>query len=146
MARAGAATLDRNDRHYYALCGPEGWARVMIEYMQSDDTPTWCVGVNDDGDIVGFVNVSAFDEPATGTFAHIGVLPQHRGNGHGRRLVAAATRAASAHGYTAMLSDVDVQNHPMRQALLAAGHRDDLRPWHTWHYRLTLPTTASHAH
>jgi len=38
-----------------------------------------------------------------------------------------------------MLCDVDVDNHPMRQAPLAAGHRDDRRAWHTWHYRLTLP-------
>ena len=83
MARAGAATLDRNDRHYYALCGPQGWARVMIEYMLPEDTPTWCAGVDGDGNIIGFVAVSAFDEPATATIVHIGVLPQHRGHGHG---------------------------------------------------------------
>jgi RimJ/RimL family protein N-acetyltransferase len=82
----------------------------------------------------GFVGVSAFDE-TTWTIVHIGVVPEHRGHGHVHELLAAADRAARARGFSAGLSDVDVDNAPMVAAMLRAGHRTDLLPWHVWHYR-----------
>jgi ribosomal protein S18 acetylase RimI-like enzyme len=48
------------------------------------------------GDPAGFVAVSAFDEPATATIIHIGVLPGQRGHGYGRQLLGTATLAAEA--------------------------------------------------
>ena len=136
LAAAGGATLDRNDRFYYARCGPDGWARIMLSLLEPESTETWCVGYAH-GEPVGFVAVSPFGEPHTATVAHIGVVPAHRGQGYGRRLLAAGTNLAERTGYVAMLSDVDVDNGPMRAAMLATGHRDDVRPWHVWHHRLT---------
>jgi GNAT superfamily N-acetyltransferase len=135
MGRAVADTLDRNDRYYYAVCGARGWARVMAEYLEPDAESTWCLAVDEHGENVGFVAVSAFPEPATATITHVGVLAEHRGHGHGRRLVAAGTLLAAAAGYTAMINEVDVDNTPMAKAFLDAGHRDDVRRWHVWHYR-----------
>jgi hypothetical protein len=34
-----------------------------------------------------------------------------------------------------MINEVDVGNAPMVKAFLSAGHRDDARLWHVWHYR-----------
>lgn len=133
MAEAGAHTLDRNDRYYYELCRPRGWARVMLEYVEPSIS---FLGYDHGGDEAGFVAVSAFDEPGTATITHIGVPPRQRGHGYGRHLLAAATRAAEAAGFTAMLSDVDVHNEPMAAAMRAVGHRDNRRPWHIWHHRL----------
>jgi GNAT superfamily N-acetyltransferase len=135
MGRAAAATLDRNDRYYHALCGSRGWARVMAEYLAPDAESTWCMADDEHGEPVGYVAVSAFPEPATATITHVGVLPGQRGRGHGRRLVAAGTALAAGAGYTAMVNEVDVDNTPMAKAFLDSGHRDDVRPWHVWHYR-----------
>jgi ribosomal protein S18 acetylase RimI-like enzyme len=135
MAAAGADTLDRNDRYYYDICRPRGWARVMLDFAEPE---TSFIGYDGSGAEVGFVAVSAFDEPETATIGHIGVLPGHRGQGYGRQLLAAGTRAAERAGYTAMLSDVDVHNGPMAAAMRAVGHRDDRRPWHIWHHRLVV--------
>jgi GNAT superfamily N-acetyltransferase len=113
-------------------------ARVMLSFLAPEAEATWCVGFDRAGDEVGFFAVSAFSEPDTATVVHIGVVPGQRGLGYGRLLLAAATRAAAEAGFHAMLSDVDVESHPMREAMLAAGHRDDLRPWHVWTHRLTI--------
>jgi GNAT superfamily N-acetyltransferase len=112
MGRAVADTLDRNDRYYYALCGARGWARVMAEYLEPDAESTWCLAADEHGESVGFVAVSAFPEPATATVTHVGVLAEHRGRGHGRRLVAAGMVLAAEAGYTAMINEVDVEPEP----------------------------------
>jgi GNAT superfamily N-acetyltransferase len=138
MAEAGADTLDRNDRFYYGRCGPRGWARVMLGYLVPAEEATWCVAYDEAGDEVGFFAVSAFPEPGTATVTHIGVVPRQRGQGHGRRLLAAATAAAAGAGFGAMLCDVDVENRPMTDAMRAVGYRDDQRPWHVWHHRVTI--------
>jgi ribosomal protein S18 acetylase RimI-like enzyme len=138
MGEAGAGTLDRNDRYYQRLCGSQGWARVMAEFLAPGEEDTWCLAADGYGREIGFVAVSAFPEPSTATITHVGVLPGHRGQGHGRRLVAAGTALAAGAGYTAMINEVDVDNTPMTRAFLDAGHRDDARLWHVWHYRAVV--------
>lgn len=138
FAGVPAATIDRNDAYYWAAAGPDNWARVMMTFAQPEDRATWLIGY-DRGEPVGMVALSAFDEPDTGTIAYIGVLPEHRGHGHGHRLLIAATAAARQRGFTRILSDVDVLNRPMRTAMVAAGHQPDRRPWHKWAYWLKLP-------
>ena len=81
------------------------------------------------------VALSGFDEEATATITHIGVLPEQRGNGYVDDVLAEANATAAARGFRAILSDVDVVNHPMAAAMIRAGHRPDVRPWHVWHYR-----------
>jgi GNAT superfamily N-acetyltransferase len=137
FAGVPAGTIDRNDAYYWAGAGPENWARVMMGFGQPEDRSTWLIGY-EGTEPVGMVALSAFDEPETGTIAYIGVLPEHRGYGYGRRLLTAATVAARGRGFKQILSDVDVLNRPMRAAMVAAGHQPDLRRWHKWAYWLKL--------
>ena len=132
-----ARGLDRNDNYYYAATGPENWASVMMTEFGPDDRASCLIGY-DGGKPIGMVGVSAFDEEDTGTIAYIGVLPDERGRGFGRRLLLAATAAARQRGFKQILSDVDVLNIPMRTAMVATGHHPDLRPWHRWAHWLRL--------
>ena len=134
MAPCGEGTLDRNDHYYWGLAGPDNWAAVMMGFAEPEDASTWLLGYLGD-DPVGYVAISPFDEDATATVVHIGVLPHHRGHGYLNDLLAAGTETAREAGFRAILSDVDVENAPMRAAMLRAGHREDARPWHVWAYR-----------
>jgi ribosomal protein S18 acetylase RimI-like enzyme len=134
-----AGTLDRNDRYYYELTGPVGWAKVMEGFLGPGDEATWKVGYDASGTPIGYVMLSAFDEDETGTIAHIGVVPDQRGNGYVNDLLAETTADATRRGFTSILSDTDVLNAPMIAAFERAGHREGVRPWHVWHYRYPPP-------
>ena len=138
MARGIAGTLDRNDRHYVGLCGPDGWGREMLGYLGPGDDTSWLLADDPGGSLVGYVALSAFDEPDTATVIHIGVLPECRGRGYIDELLTAAARAARARGLRHIFSDVDTENGPMLAAMRRAGHDPDARGWHIWHYRLSL--------
>ena len=135
MSLSGEGTLDRNDRYYWSRAGAANWAGVMASFVEDDEAGLWLLGFNSHDDPVGYVAVSAFDEPETATIVHIGVSPSQRGNGYVDDLVLAGTAAAQQAGFEAMLSDVDVGNEPMRAAMLRAGHVEDARPWHHWSMR-----------
>ncbi|WP_394843875.1 GNAT family N-acetyltransferase [Pendulispora brunnea] len=135
IGRVGEGTLDRNDAWYRARAGEMNWAKVFMTYFGSGDEKSWLVARQPNGDPVGMVAVSPFDD-TTATIVFIGVVPKHRGNGYIDDLVRAGTLAADARGYASMLSDADVLNRPMTSAFERNGHRDDVRPWHRWHYRL----------
>jgi ribosomal protein S18 acetylase RimI-like enzyme len=131
-------TLDRQDRHYAALCGLEGWSHEMLTYATPDEEDDWLAAFDASGSPVGFVALGTFDPPDTGTIIHIGVLPEARGRGYVHELFAELDVRARGRGFQAMLSDVDVLNHPMRAAMERAGHRADATDWHVWHYRVEL--------
>jgi len=139
LSRGPAGTLDRNDRYYYDLTGPIGWAKVMEQFLGPGDEATWKLGYDDGGTPVGYVMLSEFDEEATGTIAHIGVVPEQRGNGYINDLLAETTADAVTRGFTSILSDTDVMNTPMIAAFERAAHRAGARPWHIWHYRYPAP-------
>lgn len=132
MGRGGEGTLDRNDRYYWNGCGPDNWAAQMSEYLDPDDAPLWLLGYAG-ADPVGYVAV-ARDEDLVSTIVHVGVDPEHRGNGYIDELLTAATAAAQRAGLPRMLSDVDVLNHPMAEAMRRTGHLDH-PDWHVWTYR-----------
>lgn len=133
MAATTVGTLDRNDRYYIGRCGAGPWATEIMTAAGEGDEQSWLLAYHGD-EPAGFVGVGGFDE-RTWTIVHIGVVPEHRGHGHVHELLAAADAGARARGFTAGLSDVDVVNEPMLAAMRRAGHRNDLRPWHVWHYR-----------
>ena len=135
LSQGPAGTFDRNDRYYYELTGPVGWAKIMEGFLGPGDEETWKLGYDASGTPVGYVMLSAFDEDATGTIAHIGVVPSQRGNGYVNDLLAETTADAIERSFTSILSDTDVLNAPMIAAFERAGHRAGVRPWHVWHYR-----------
>lgn len=134
MAACGDSTLDRNDRYYWSHCGPENWSRQMMEYLDPADAEMWLVGWHR-GSPVGYVFVTS-DPVLVSTIGHIGVLPEARGNGYVHDLLGAAGAAIARRGIPSMLSDVDVANTPMLEAMRRAGHRDS--QWHVWHFRPSL--------
>ena len=134
IAGVGEDTLDRNDRYYRSHMDPDDWGAVYLTFVEDADAPMWLLGLLPNGDAAGFVAVSNFDGSGTATIAFIGVLPEHRGNGYVDDLMAAGIAAAQRNGFTAMLSDVDVQNTPMLAAMERAGHHAGVRPWHVWHH------------
>ena len=141
MAPCIAGTLDRNDRYFWEGCGPDNWAQQMTAFVAEDDEEMWLLGYAGNKP-VGYVAVATADEWGS-TIAHIGVHPDHRGNGYINDLMAAGTAAAKQRGITTMLSDVDVLNVPMRNAMLRANHRDDRRSWHLWVYRREVSAIAN---
>jgi ribosomal protein S18 acetylase RimI-like enzyme len=136
MSRGTQGTLDRNDRYYRDLVGPEQWGREMLGYLTPDDAPSWFLASTPGAKPVGYVLLSAFDEPGRATIAHIGVLPEHRGRGYSLDMLRRINGAAIERGFDRILSDVDVENPPMMAAMERAGHHADATPWHVWHYRL----------
>jgi ribosomal protein S18 acetylase RimI-like enzyme len=141
MGQCGNGSLDRNDRYYWDGSGSENWARQMTEYVSEDDKTMWLIGYTND-EAVGYVAVGS-DEEWGSTIIHIGVVPDHRGNGYIDDLIAAGTAAAQDRGIPSMLSDVDVLNTPMMTAMSRAGHSDDARPWHVWVYRTGFASLAT---
>lgn len=139
LSRGPADTLDRNDRYFYELTGPIGWATVMMGFLGPGDEDTWKLAFDGDREPVGYVMLSTFDEGSTGTIAHIGVVPEKRGRGYINVMLAETTADAVARGFTSLLSDADVLNEPMGAAFERAGHRRGARPWHVWHYRYPAP-------
>ena len=133
MAPCGAETLDRNDRYYWAGCGPDNWASQMTEYLVDADAPMWLVGFRND-EPVGYVAVVR-DEEWGATIGHVGITPEHRGNGYIHDLLEAGNRVGRRSGIATMLSDVDVLNSPMIEAMQRAGHSRDPQRWHVRVYR-----------
>lgn len=136
IARCMTGTLDRIDRAKVAEFGAQGWADIQLsQYVPIEDAPYWILAETPDGEPVGFLGLSAFDEEATGTISHIGVLPKQRGHGYIDQLLSVVNLLARKRGFRGVLSDVDVLNGPMLAAMARADHRADGRPWHKWIYR-----------
>jgi ribosomal protein S18 acetylase RimI-like enzyme len=138
MSRSAAGTLDRQDRYYAGLVGQDGWGREMLAFLTDDDAPSWLLGYDEADEIVGYVALGTFDEPTRGTIMHIGVVPEQRGRGYVDELLRACNEAALRRGFERVLSDVDVENAPMKAAMERAGHHAAATPWHVHHYRLEL--------
>ena len=138
MGQTILGTLDRNDRFYLQVCGPEGWGWEMVGAAEPGDESGWLLAHELDGTLAGYVVVGGF-EAGVGTIVHIGVVPERRGRGHVDELLTAANRAARQLGYGSMLSDVDTENAPMLAAMERNGHHRDVRPWHVWAYRRKVP-------
>ena len=141
MSRCVVGTLDRQDRYYAALVGPDDWGREMLTYLTDADAPSWLMATDPTGAAVGYVLLGDFDESRRGTIIHIGVAPDARGQGYVNELLWACNEAALRRGFDRVLSDVDVENPPMLAAMERAGHHAAATPWHVFHHRLDLRGT-----
>jgi len=141
MARAVVGTLDRQDRYYRELVGPEGWGREILGFL-GDGASSWLIALEEDGTEVGYVLIGGFDEPGRATIVHIGVVPESRGHGYVDELLQAGNAAARRRGFDRILSDVDVDNPPMLAAMERNGHSAAATTWHVWHHRLELGEAA----
>jgi GNAT superfamily N-acetyltransferase len=134
LRRCAGATLDRTDRAMIARDGIDRWVRDFLDTHATDtDRRTWLLAADATGAPVGYVGLCA-REGNSGTIVHIGVIPDRRGNSHGRDLVAAARAAARAAGWTGLRALVDAVNQPMLTTLRHTGFAPT--SWHKWHYAL----------
>jgi ribosomal protein S18 acetylase RimI-like enzyme len=131
IAACSAGTLDRIDADAMAAMTPEAWASAFLDATQDS---TWLLAEDAAGRAVGLVSVGEFD-PGVGTITYIAVLPDQRGHGYVDELLKLANRTARELGFRAMLSDTDVLNVPMQQALLRNGHSPHATEWHKWMHR-----------
>lgn len=136
IGRCVAQTLDRTDALVFGRYRPEEWATTFLDnHASAADAGSWLYAETTDGIPVGFVGLAQREgEADVGTITLIGVLPEQRGHRYVDQLLLAAYRAARARGFTAVLSLVDVDNHPMMAAMRRSGADPDAYPWHKWLY------------
>src|SRR5438309_9328522 len=97
-------------------CSEAMHAREMEEYAKSEGGRSVFVLAREDGRLGGFAEVSIRDRVDGSMSARVAYLegwfvePDFRGKGHGRKLVAAAERWATARGLTEIASDVELDN------------------------------------
>jgi RimJ/RimL family protein N-acetyltransferase len=139
IAGCTGGSLDRVDRDAVAAMSAPAWSAAVIDDLCQHEN-TWYVIYAPDGEPAGFIAIEDWDEPGCGTIGHVGVATAYRGRGYIHQLLRLFDATARAKGWKLALSDTDVDNIPMRQAFLKAGHRDDARPWHKWYHRRINPS------
>ncbi|HEX5013764.1 MAG TPA: GNAT family N-acetyltransferase [Candidatus Limnocylindrales bacterium] len=138
MSGCTEGSLDRQDRYYAALVGRDLWGPEMLNFLTDDDADGWLLGYDSGGDVAGYVAIGGFGDETRGTIIHVGVLPEHRGNGYIVELLHAGNEASLRRRFATVVSDVDVENPPMMAAMERAGHHAAATRWHVHHYRLQL--------
>lgn len=145
IGRCVAQTLDRTDALVFGRHHPQQWVTTFLDHHASPaDAQSWLYAETTDAVPVGFVGLAQRDgDPGVGTIVLIGVLPEQRGHRYVDQLLLAAYRAARVRGFAAVLSLVDVDNHPMMEAMLRSGADPNAHPWHNWLYTTAPPTAES---
>ena len=75
-----------------------------------------------DGKLVGFTIPSANED--TPVIGYLGVVPEMRGHGYARDLLAEATRILADQGASRVRADTDVTNLPMAATFDRTGYRN----------------------
>jgi ribosomal protein S18 acetylase RimI-like enzyme len=136
IGRCIGQTLDRADALVFGRHQPVQWVSTFLDHhADAVDAGSWLYAEATDGLPVGFVGlVQRVADPGVGLIALIGVLPEQRGRGFVDELLQAAYHSARVRGFSAVLSLVDVENHPMVAAMYRSGADPDGHPWHKWLY------------
>jgi ribosomal protein S18 acetylase RimI-like enzyme len=139
IGRCLTQTLDRTDSLVLARHRPQQWVNTFLDHhAAAAEAQSWLYAETTSKVPVGFVGLAQRDgDPAVGTIVLIGVLPEQRGHGYVDQLLLAAYRAARMRGFAAVLSLVDVDNHPMMAAMCRSGADANVYPWHKWLYATT---------
>lgn len=88
--------------------------RELVEYAGDKFDPTWWRVGYLDGSPVGVVLPQEFaDREGEGSLFYVGVLPSHRGHGHGKTLHAAGLEFLARNGLEHYVGSTDSRNMPM---------------------------------
>jgi RimJ/RimL family protein N-acetyltransferase len=123
LERVNVGTLDAYARRDIERHGPAGAARIQLDDMAWMPAPRewWRLASDADGALVGVVmpsrNYEAF------VVGYIGVVPEQRGRGYVRGLLADATTFLAGAGAARIVADTDTGNGPMAAAFGRAGYR-----------------------
>ncbi len=134
LARVMASSVDESDQAAVEALGATGAAAELLEVDTGFFEPGaggWQQARLADGEPVGFV-LPVLLKPAaywregrpTGSLYYVGVLPEHRGRGHGAALLAHATAVFDGWGCWRVFCDTSARNTPMRAAFLRAGYAE----------------------
>ncbi len=88
--------------------------RELVDYAGDKFDPTWWRAAYRNGTPVGVVLPQEFaDRDAEGSLFYVGVLPQFRGHGYGKRLHAAGLEFMARNGIEHYVGSTDSRNMPM---------------------------------
>ena len=125
MARITEGSLDNYTRESVRELGPLEAARQHYRdeqrFQRHWEPDWWQLGLLPTGEIVGLVMPAENDRwPNIG---YIGVVPDQRGHGYSRDLLAQGTRTLIAEGAERIIADTDLGNTPMANTFLRMGYR-----------------------
>ncbi|MCU0544725.1 MAG: GNAT family N-acetyltransferase [Oscillatoriaceae cyanobacterium Prado104] len=137
VARVMAASLDASDRKRACDREPHEAAQTFLNESRdgfSYQDEWWQFGINETGDIVGFVLPVIFTGCAKegleeGTIYYMGVVPEYRGLGFASELLSKGTRTLQEVGVWRIFCDTAVNNVPMISAFDRVGYRQYSEPW-----------------
>ncbi|MBV9389041.1 MAG: GNAT family N-acetyltransferase [Chroococcidiopsidaceae cyanobacterium CP_BM_ER_R8_30] len=137
VASVMASSLDANHQKKILERDPQQAADMFLKsaregYSYKDEW--WQFGVNEEGEIVGFVLPVIFkgctkDGLEEGTIYDIGVLPKYRGLGYGNDLLSQGTRVLQELGVWRVFCDTAVNNVPMISIFRRVGYRQYSESW-----------------
>ena len=123
FVQAARGSLDVMTQRSLAATSVEETAQDDLDFYLScpGERDWWRVAVNSSRDRIGFVIPSA--TPYARNVGYLGVLPEHRGQGHVDKLVTYVTQFHQAAGATRITATTDAVNRPMAAAFARNGYR-----------------------
>jgi ribosomal protein S18 acetylase RimI-like enzyme len=121
FARVATGSLDAHTLDVVARKGVDALADGDLDFYLSlpGKRESWRVAELTDGTTVGFIipTRTAYDA----SISYLGVLPEHRGNGHVHDLLAEMVHVHHGEAQTRIVGTTDAANAPMRAAFDRAG-------------------------
>ncbi len=119
-------TLDQDDLDSVLEYGEEKAAQHYFAILEELDNRKdwWKLAFTDQNQLVGLVVPQKHGE-STGVINYIGVVPEHRGHGYGKDLLAEGMRVLRENTVSEIIADIDAANFPMEDALIAQGFEPD---------------------
>ncbi|MDF5732617.1 MAG: GNAT family N-acetyltransferase [Rhizonema sp. PD38] len=137
VARVMASSMDESHQRKVSEHSP---LEAVEKYLNSASDSFWYLddwwqfGINENGDIVGFVLPVIFSGCAQegkqeGTIYDIGVVPEYRGLGFANDLLLLGTRTLQDIGVYRVFCDTSIRNVRMISAFKQVGYRQYSEPW-----------------
>ncbi|BCL39651.1 GNAT family N-acetyltransferase [Nostoc sp. MS1] len=137
VTKVMASSMDASHQKKISATSPYQEVEKYLNSAKDDcwyEDDWWQFGINEDGDIVGFVLPVIFTGCAKqgkeeGTIYDIGVLPQFRGHGFANDLLSQGTRTLQQVGIWRVFCDTWVGNERMISAFKRVGYQQYSEPW-----------------
>ena len=137
VTRVMTESVDASDRRRTSEHGPHKATEMFLNSAREDfayQDEWWQFGINEKGEIVGFVLPVIFPGCAKkgleeGTIYYMGVLPEYRGLGLANDLLSKGTQILQEVGVWRVFCDTAVDNVRMIAAFKRFGYRQYSEPW-----------------
>ena len=124
--------IDHNIEERYGLINGHDWRWRKARHID-DDIAANAAGIfvaEVAGEVVGYITTRIDDASKIGTIPNLGVLPEHRGQGIGRQLIATATAHATDAGMAFLRIETLAQNLIGQQFYPSEGFAEIARQIH----------------